>query len=429
MPDADPGARAGVVPVRAELTDMAFGYRRTQALYVCTRLGLPDVIADDPVDVGEVAARVAANPTSLYRLLRFLVSLGVFAEPKPGQFTGTPLSAGLREDAPQSLRYLVLMNGSEIYRAWGDTLYSVQTGKSAFEHAYGQPHFAYLAANPGAAEIFDRAMAGAAAARAAALMNCDWAATRTVADIGGGNGTLLTRLLQAHDKLRGVIFDLPHAAAGAHAVIGEAGLTGRCEFVAGDFITDPLPPADTHVLARVLHDWADPQAAAILRNCRRSLPDGGRLVLLEAIMPSGPEPSPVKGLDLQMLVIPGGQERTEAEWRTLLHSGGFELTRVTPASDTNLIEARPHPLSRRDMGHQGPGPTTLRTRPPIRVECCHVRRRRSPGRDQRHRCGSTTGQSDVRRFAYRRVGAGLGGRHRPGGTGAGALQAGPSAFP
>jgi hypothetical protein len=341
MPDADPDARAEAVAVRAELADMLFGFARTQAMYICTRLGLPDLIGDDPVDVDELATRVSAHPSSLYRLLRFLASLRVFAEAEPGRFTGTRLSAGLRQDAPLSLRYLVLMNGSELYRAWGDALYSVQTGKPAFEHVYGKSHFEYLAENPGAAEIFNRAMADAAAARAAALIGCDWTATRIVADIGGGNGTLLTRLLQAHDRLQGVVFDLPHAAVGAHSVIDKAGLAGRCEFVAGDFITDRLPPADTYVLAHVLHDWSDTHAAAILRNCRRSLPDGGRLVLLEAIMPVGPEPSPVKVLDLQMLVIPGGLERTEAQWGTLLHSGGFELTRIAPGSGTNLIEARP----------------------------------------------------------------------------------------
>jgi hypothetical protein len=340
MADADPDGRAEAAAVRAELTDMLFGFARTQALYVCTRLGLPDLVGADPVEVDELAARVSAHPSSLYRVLRYLASLGVFAEVAPRRFTGTRLSAGLREGAPLSLRYLVLMNGSELYRAWGDALYSVQTGKPAFEHVYGRQHFEYLAENPAAAEIFNRAMADSAAARAAALSGCDWAAEGTVADIGGGDGTLLTQLLLAHDQLQGVVFDLPHAGAGARSVIGKAGLADRCQFVAGDFFTDRLPPAGTYVLAQVLHDWADPDAAAILRNCRRSLPDEGRLVLLEAIMPAGPEPSPVKVLDLQMLVVPGGQERTEAGWRALLRGGGFELTRIAPGSGTNVIEAR-----------------------------------------------------------------------------------------
>jgi SAM-dependent methyltransferase len=340
MPGDDSDVRAEPVAVRAELFDILFGFARTQALYVCVQLGLPELIGDDPVGADQLAARVSADPSSLYRLLRFLASIGVFAEAGPGLFTETRLSAGLREDAPLSLRYLVLMNGSELYRAWGDALYSVRTGKPAFEHVYGKPHFAYLAENPGAARIFNRAMADAAVGRAAALSACDWSATRAVADIGGGDGTLLTRLLQAHDGLRGVVFDLPHAEAAARSVIEAAGLADRCEFVAGDFFTDRLPAADTYVLATVLHDWDDVHAAAILANCRRSLPGGGRLLLLEAVMPAGPEPNPVKVLDLQMLVIPGGQERTEAQWRTLLASGGFELADLIPGAGTNLIEAR-----------------------------------------------------------------------------------------
>lgn len=320
---------------------MLFGFARTQALYVCVRLGIPDMVADEPVDVAELALRVSADPRSLYRLLRFLASAGVFAEVGPGRFAGTPLSAGLREDAPLSLRYLVLMNGSEIYRAWGDALYSVQTGKPAFTHVYGRQHFAYLAENPAAAEVFNRAMAGGAPARAAALLAFDWQAARTVADIGGGNGTLLARLLTAHSELRGVVFDLPHAADGARSVIEAAGLVGRCEFVGGDFRADRLPPSDVYVLAQVLHDWDDTDAVVILRNCRRSLPDRGRLLLLEAVVPVGSAPSPAKVLDLQMLVVPGGRERTEAEWCALLADGGFELSRIVPASGTHLIEAVP----------------------------------------------------------------------------------------
>src|ERR1700722_9959615 len=340
-PDANPPAGPQALAVRAELADLLYGFARTQALYVCVRLGLPDLVGDEPAEADELAARVSAHPPSLCRLLRVLASLGVFAEVAPGRVAGTPLSAGLREDAPLSLRYLVLMNGSELYRAWGDALYSVRTGAPAFEHVYGMPHFTYLAANPEAAGIFNRAMAADAAARAAPLLARDWHATRAVADIGGGDGSLLARLLTANSQLHGVVFDLPHAADGARSVIGRAGLADRCEFTAGDFFTDPLPRADTYILAKVLHDWDDARATAILRNCRRSLPDQGRLLVLEAIIPGGPEPSPVKVLDLQMLVIPGGHERTEADWRTVLGDGGFKLRRIVAGGGTNLIEALP----------------------------------------------------------------------------------------
>ncbi|MDE3097632.1 MAG: methyltransferase, partial [Chloroflexota bacterium] len=263
----------------------------------------------------------------------------------PRRFAATPLSQALREDAPHSVRHFLLMNGCEIYRAWGEAAHSVRTGSPAFERVFGASHFDYLSEHPEAAAVFNRAMAEGAAGRAAALIDYAWEGISTVVDVGGGDATLLTRLLAAHPQLRGVAFDLPHAREAAEATIGAAALDGRCAFLTGDFFADPLPPADAYLLAQILHDWDDDRAGAILRNCRRSLGDRGRLLLWEAIVPEGPEPHPAKLIDLQMLIVPGGRERTETEWRQLLAESGFRLTRTIPAGAGAVLEAVPGPAA------------------------------------------------------------------------------------
>jgi SAM-dependent methyltransferase len=231
--------------------------------------------------------------------------------------------------------------GAAPYRAWGEALYSFRTGRPAFEQVYGEPYFDYLAAHPEAGDVFDRAMAGGAQARVTALRGYDWSGVSTVADIGGGTGSLLTSLLTEHQTLRGVSFDLPHVAAKAADSFAAAGLAGRSEALGGDFFTDALPRADAYVLSSILHDWDDEHGLAILRNCRRSLPDHGRLLLLEHVVPPGSAPSWSKHLDLHMLILLGGKERTEAEWRLLLGETRFRLVRVEPGAGTDLLEAVP----------------------------------------------------------------------------------------
>ena len=184
-------------------------------------------------------------------------------------------------------------------------------------------------------------MAGGAAGRAAAALGYDWSRVSIVADIGGGNGSLLTAVLDAHAHLRGVVFDLPHVVAAAAPLIEEASLSDRCETAAGDFFTDALPRADVYVLAQILHDWDDERAVAILRNCRRSIADDGRLLLVEQVLPERDEPSYGRLLDLIMLLLLGGKERTSSEWSALLREGGFELVDITPSPLSSLIESAP----------------------------------------------------------------------------------------
>lgn len=334
QPPADPA-------VRLQLLDLLAGFLRTQALHTAAALGIADLVGDEPVTVEELAAQVGADASSLHRVLRVLASSGIFSEAAPGAFVSTPLSDGLRSDAPLSVRHMAMFQGSDTYAAAGQMLRAVQTGEPTAETVFGMPFFEHLAADPERNACFNQAMGGGAGARAAAARDFDWSRVSVVADIGGGNGSVLCGVLGAHEHLRGVLFDQPHVVATAQPVIAAAGLSERCTIAGGDFFADPLPAADVYVMAQILHDWDDERSLTILRNCRRSIAPGGRLLLLEQVMPDGDTPSYAKLLDLIMLVLLGGKERTESEWRALLAEGGFELLEITPRPATNLIEAAP----------------------------------------------------------------------------------------
>jgi O-methyltransferase len=305
------------------------------------KLGVADIVGSEPVPVEELAARVGADPSALHRVLRLLASDGIFSEATPGAFIGTPLSEGLREDQAHSIRYLALQQGGPTYLAAGQMLQCVRTGEPAAETVFGRPFFEYLAADSEASEIFNRAMAGTTRARVAAALEYDWSSASVVTDIGGGNGSLLTAVLGAQPQLRGVVFDLPHVVAEARPIIEEAGLSERCELVGGDFFADSLPSADTYLFAQILHDWDDERAVGILRNCRRSITEDGRLLVLEQVVPEGDEPSYAKVIDLIMMTVLGGKERTQAEWDSLLRAGGFELVGITLKPAAALIAAAP----------------------------------------------------------------------------------------
>jgi O-methyltransferase len=320
-----------------ELFGLVFGFMRTQAVAVAATLGVADVVPAAGMEVAEVAARVGAHEESLYRLLRYLSTEGVFEEVEPRRFAPTRLSDLLRSDATPTVRWQAIMLGSEHYRCWADALHSFVTGEPAFERVFGLPFFGYLGEHPDTEERFDRAMAAAAPGRSLRLLEYDWSGVARVADIGGGNGTTLAAVLARNPHLHGVLVDRPTVVEAATEVFAAAGVADRCEVVAGDFFTDELPPADAYVLGRILHDWDDERAAGILRNCRRWLPADGRLLLVETVLHDRPDPTLRKLFDLHMLVLLGGKERTEEEWRALLGAEGFEPRAIVDG----LIEARP----------------------------------------------------------------------------------------
>jgi len=271
---------------------MLAGFMRTQTLSTVAQLGVADVVSDVPMDVADIARRVGAHEAALYRLLRFVASEGVLAEVAPGRFVETPLSNGLRSDAPMTARWLAHAFGSEHYRAWSAARHTFVTGDPAFDQIYGRSFFDYLSETPYASRSFDRAMASGAQSRAAALLSYDWSGVQKVADIGGGNGAALSILLAAHPHLHGALFDRADVVDSATVLLRAAGVHDRCDIVGGDFFADVLPSADVYVLSQILHDWNDERAGALFDNCRRSLTAGAWLLArarfqLREITPDG----------------------------------------------------------------------------------------------------------------------------------------------
>ncbi len=340
---ANQSAGSAAASPQAVMTRMLTGYWIAQALHVAAQLGVADLLADGPRTVADLARATGTHGRSLYRLLRALASEGVFVEDAQGRFALTPLAECLRSDVPGSQRSMAIMNGEEHYRCWGELLYSVQTGQTAFEKLYGQPIFPYLAAHPRQARIFDEAMVGVHGAETQAMLDTyDFRGFGTLVDIGGGNGSLLLATLQRHPALRGVLFDRPDVIERARANVQAAGLQDRCTLTPGDFFQTAPPGGDAYLMRHIIHDWNDEQCRTILRTCRKVVPASGKLLLIESVIPPGNDPCFAKLLDLTMLAIPGGMERTEAEYRELLASAGFHLARVVPtASVVHVIESVP----------------------------------------------------------------------------------------
>lgn len=325
---------------QSQLDRMIIGYWLSQAIYAAAKFGIADLLQSGPIPVDELAEKTSTNPDALYRLLRALASVGVFAEGPPRQFSLTPLAEPLQSNVPGSKRALALMAGDEQFHAWTEIVYSIQTGKKAFDKVFGQPIFDYLGEHRDKAQIFDAAMVGIHGRESGAVQKAyDFSGIRTIVDIGGGNGSQLIELLVANPHMRGILFDLPHVIERAKAPIAAAGLASRCELVAGSFFESVPAGADAYFMRHIIHDWEDEKSLTILRNCHRAMPQNGRLLLVESVIPSGNEPFGGKFLDLVMLLIPGGKERTEDEYRILFQQAGFELTRIVPTNaEVSVIE-------------------------------------------------------------------------------------------
>jgi predicted O-methyltransferase YrrM len=327
---------------RAALFRLIWGFTLSQALYAVAKLGVADVMRPgEPLPVADIATRVGADADALYRILRALAAEGLFREGPERAFRLTQTGEVLRDDIDGTMRYVAIMNAEQLYPVWTHVLEVVRSGAPATEQLWGKSHFDRLAERPEEAEIFNRAMAGGAAIRFATLLALDWSAIRIVVDIGGGTGGILLRLLAREPHLHGILFDLPHLADEARAAIAAAGLDDRCEFVGGSFFETIPANGDAYLLAQVLHDWDDADSTRILRACRAAIADGSRLVVLEQIVPDGNEPHPSKLLDLHMLVVVGGRERSEAEFRDLLAAGGFRLQRIIEGPRACALEAVP----------------------------------------------------------------------------------------
>jgi hypothetical protein len=331
----------GTLPPPIVLMQMATGYIVSQALYVAAKLKIADLLKDGPRTSAELAQAAGADERFLYRTLRALASFGVFAETEQGSFTLTPTAELLRTDVQGSMHAMVVwMNEPFHWRVFEEMLGAVKTGKLAFEQVFGMEPFPYFVQNPEVARIFDNAMTSFSLISAPAVTAAyDFSSIKKLVDVAGGHGLLISSILKANPHLQGVLFDMPTVIEGAGRLIEEAGVTVRCEKVAGDFFEAVPAGGDAYIMKHIIHDWDDERSLVILRNCHRAMTENGKLLLVEVVIPPGNEPSFGKIMDIEMMLLPGGTERTEAEYRELFAAAGFQLTRVIPtASPASIIE-------------------------------------------------------------------------------------------
>lgn len=323
-----------------QLDQMITGYWTSQAIYAAAKLGIADLLTEGPQTAEQLATTTETHSGALYRVLRALASVGIFAENGQKEFALTPLAEFLRSDVPGSKRALAMMSGDEQFKAWGEIMYSVQTGKTSFDKIYGQPIFEYLSQHPEKGQIFDKAMTGIHGRETGEILEAyDFSGIQTLVDIGGGNGSNLINTLQKYPEMKGILFDLPQVVARAQPHIEAAGLLERCELTGGNFFESVPAEADAWFMRHIIHDWDDEKSLTILRNCHAAMPENGKLLIVESVIPAGNDPFPGKFLDLVMLLIPGGKERTAEEYRSLFAEAGFELTRIIPTeSELSILE-------------------------------------------------------------------------------------------
>jgi SAM-dependent methyltransferase len=326
---------------RADLLRLINGFQTSQAIHVAATLGLADLLGSGPKTTADLAVATKTHPAALYRLMRALASIGVFQEGNNRRFALTPVGEFLRTDVVGTHAPMAQLVGRPNYwQAWGALLYAVQTGTIAFDHVHGSGVWEYRAQRPEEARIFDRAMASGTERFAEAVLEvCDFGRFHSVIDVGGGDGMFLAKILAAYPGLRGTVFDQPHVTAEAAISLEALGLSGRCQAIAGDFLVGVPEGGDVYLLKWILHDWDDAAAIGILRSCRRAMKPSGRLLVVEHVI-GLPNASPDgKFMDLAMMTVTGGRERTEDEFATLLAEAGFQLISVTPtATLLSLIE-------------------------------------------------------------------------------------------
>ncbi len=312
---------------------MIWGIHISRSVHVVAKLGIADLLADGPVSSAELAKVTGTHQPSLYRVLRLLAALGVFDEVEPGSFGLTVLGDRLRSDAAASMRSWAtfLVGGVQPYE---HILETVRTGRPGIDIAFGVRLFDLVRQDPDGAAIFDAAMSERTEAFAPSVADTyDFSDIRSIVDVGGGQGTLLAEILRSHSHLHGTLFDAASAGARAKALFGGPDLAGRCELLSGDFFEHVPQGGDCYVLANVLHDWEDERAIKILRNCRQAMVKGGKLLIVERLIPDGPgDAVPTLLSDVNMLINSGGQERTNAEYGSLLAAAGLKIGTVQPVA-------------------------------------------------------------------------------------------------
>jgi SAM-dependent methyltransferase len=329
----------------ADMLRLITGKWVSQAIGAVTELGIPDLVSAKAQTATELARATHANTDSLYRVLRALSAQGIFFEEENGEFRNTPLSATLCRDVQGSLRLPVQFEGMDItWKAWGELLYSIRTGESAFERAAGEPLYAYFNSNRRESEILNAATTAISKVESDAIIQAyDFSSASVIVDVGGGEGHLLANILRNNPRAHGVLVELAHAAVGARRLFSDWGLADRTEVVVGDALHSVSAGGDIYLMKRVVHNWDDDRSIRLMKNCAAAMTPGGKLLIVEMVVSHRNEQDFSKLMDLQMMVMTqGGRERTEEEYRSLYSAAGLEMRDIyrTPEA-VSVIEGVP----------------------------------------------------------------------------------------
>lgn len=332
------------LPPHVQLIQMAGAGWMSAMAYAAAKLGIADHLAGGAKSAAELAQVTRTHAPSLYRLMRTLANLGILTEREGQRFALTPLGEALKTGAPGAARSTLITFGSRAFwRSWEEILYSIETGKTGFEKANGMPVFDYLAQHPDEAALFSETMVGFHGGEPPTVAKAyDFSRVKCVVDVGGATGNMLAAILSQHPGPRGVLFDRPHVVRDAPALLKARGVMDRVTIEPGDFFKSIPPGGDVYLLSHIIHDWSEEQCLTILGHCRKAMKPDARLLIVETVLPTGDTPHQGKMQDIIMLVIPGGQERTQAEYATLLRKASFRLERVVPTeSVVSVVEAVP----------------------------------------------------------------------------------------
>lgn len=342
---SDPvNAAPQVLPPHVQLIQLGAASWISAVVYAAAKLGIADHLTAAPKSAAELAGPTGTHAPSLHRLMRTLAGLGILTEQDAQRFALTPLGEALKTGAPGSARAtLIAFCGPAFWHSWEEIVYSLETGKTGFEKAWGMPIFDYLAQHPEEASFFSEAMVGFHGAEPPAVAKAyDFSRATKLVDVGGATGNMLAAILGRHPALRAVLFDRAHVVRDAPALLKARGVEERVTIEPGDFFETVPAGGDVYLLSHIIHDWNEDQCLIILGNCRKAIKADGRLLIIETVLPTGDTPHQGKVQDMVMLVLPGGQERTEAEYATLLRKAGFRLNRVVPTeSVVSVVEALP----------------------------------------------------------------------------------------
>jgi O-methyltransferase domain/Dimerisation domain len=337
-------AASNIPPPHVRLIQMGTAQWVSRIVYAAAKLGLADQLAAGPKSAAELASPMAVHAPSLQRLMRTLASLGLLTECTGQRYALTTLGEALKTGAPGSARSAVLVTGSSwMDGAFENIVHAIQTGETGFEKAHGVTLFDYLSQHPDNASQFSEMMVGFHGAEPPAVASAyDFSSFSIIVDVGGATGNMLAAILNLHKRPRGILFDRPQVVSDAPALLRAQGVNDRVTIESGDFFETVPVGGDAYILSHIIHDWREEQCLRILGQCRRAMQPQGRLLVVEMVLPAGDTPHLGKMLDMVMLVVPGGQERTEAEYSSLLNKAGFSLTRVVPTdSAVSVLEAVP----------------------------------------------------------------------------------------